>query len=68
MCIKRHFITFHSIVIVKFHCLTLRNDQYMNAGSNAMPGPSGPSEPPDQPECCPTPFVTSFDSSGNIPI
>lgn len=35
----------------------------MNAGSSAMPGPF---EPPVQPECCPTPFVTPFDSSDGM--
>lgn len=35
----------------------------MNAGSSAMPGPL---EPPAQPECCPTPFVTPFDSSDGM--
>lgn len=35
----------------------------MNAGSSAM---TGPLEPPAQPECCQTPFVTPFDSSDGM--
>lgn len=35
----------------------------MNGESSAMPGPF---EPPAQPECCPTPFVTPFDSSDGM--
>lgn len=41
----------------------IEKDQNMNAGSSATPGPL---EPPAQPECCPTPFVTPFDSSDGL--
>lgn len=41
----------------------IEKDQNMNAGSSAMPVPL---EPPAQPECCQTPFVTPFDSSDGM--